>query len=107
MPARRIRPSRRSPPPAVIPSPPSCSRLPSFRSERLQLVSRSWAEQFATEPLLSTQLVVHVGKLEACPKWQRTLAARGRHTEELTLHTSAQPLGSYGGYSYSYDAYEE
>ncbi|PRW58292.1 hypothetical protein C2E21_2809 [Chlorella sorokiniana] len=65
--------------------------------ERLQLVSRGWAKQFASEPLLSTQLAVRVSKLEACPGWQRKLTARGRHTEELTLYTSSKAARQHGG----------
>lgn len=85
---------------------------PLLHSERLQLVCRGWAKKFATESLLSTQLAVHARKLESCPKnkWQRQLAARGRHTEELTLYTSskaAQQHGSAYGGAYDEDDYGE
>lgn len=74
---------------------------------------RSWAEAFAAEPAASTQLVVHVRKLEGYPMWQRVLAARGRHTEQLTLHTACESADLHGsayvgGFSEgSYDSHDE
>lgn len=100
---------RRSPAAAAATAPAHrcCRRAtPSPCSERLPLVSRGWAESFRAEPLASTQLTVHMGKLSGCPSWQQTLAARGRHTEELTLHTGKPGGSGHAGRS-GYDECED